>query len=254
MLKKITPLILTFNEESNIERTLQVLRWASEVVVVDSGSTDRTLEIISTFRNTRIVNRPFDSHAQQWNFGLHECGIASDWVLALDADYVLTDETINAVQQLEPPDDVGAYQARFRYCINGEPLRGSLYPPVSVLYRREGANYIQDGHTQRISQARKSAMLAGYILHDDRKPLDRWLAAQMRYARLELSHLLQTPFSRLGWPDRLRRFYLVMPALAFFYCLIVKGGIFDGRAGLMYAMQRFVAEAVLSLMLMEKKR
>ncbi|MGH8104800.1 MAG: glycosyltransferase family 2 protein [Arenimonas sp.] len=251
MLNQITPLLLTFNEEANIARTLDRLRWAREVVVIDSGSTDRTLELIAQFSNARVLSRDFDSHAQQWNFGLQESGIKTAWVLALDADYVLTDEFINALRELTPVDDVGGYKANFRYCIHGKKLRGSLYPAVTVLYRFDGAHYLQDGHTQRIVHANKNAMLSGYILHDDRKLPERWLAAQVRYARLELVHLMQMPFFDLSWPDRLRRLYVVMPVLAMMYCLFVKGGILDGRAGLVYAMQRSIAEAVLSLVMLE---
>lgn len=253
MLSQITPLILTFNEEANIARTLERLRWAQDVVIVDSGSTDATLALIAQFPNARVHARKFDSHAQQWNFGLHDCNIKTEWVLALDADYVLTEDFTTALRELAPAEDTGGYKANFRYCIHGKQLRGSLYPAVTVLYRRDGAQYVQDGHTQRISHLHKTAMLSGYILHDDRKVLDRWIAAQVRYARLELEHLLRTPFSALSWPDRLRRFYVVMPVLALFYCLFLKGGILDGRGGLVYAMQRAIAEAVLSLVMLENK-
>lgn len=253
MLKKITPLILTFNEEANIERTLKPLYWASEVLVVDSGSDDRTLEIISKFPNARVVTRKFDSHAKQWNFGLHQCRISTEWVLALDADYVLTEQFIQELVVLVPNDHVGGYQASFRYCIGGKMLRGSLYPPVTVLYRHEGASYIQDGHTQRVSLNHKTETISGCILHDDRKPFDRWLSAQFKYARLELAHLLQTPFLKLQWPDRLRHFYVLMPFLTIIYCLFIKRGIFDGKAGIIYAMQRSIAEAVLALVMLKHR-
>lgn len=253
MLKNITPLLLTFNEQANITRTLERLQWAQEVVVIDSGSTDGTLDLIEKFPNVRVLKRTFDNHAEQWNFGLHKAGIQTDWVLALDADYVLNEDFIAGLKAVTPVDDISGYRARFRYCINGKILRGSLYPPVTVLYRRVGANYRQDGHTQRLETSGKMEFLPGFIFHDDRKPIERWLSAQVRYARLELVHLLQTPFTDLTWPDRFRRFYLVMPLLAFFYCLIVKGGILDGRAGLMYAIQRALAEAVLSLMMLENR-
>ncbi|MGB2788468.1 MAG: glycosyltransferase, partial [Dokdonella sp.] len=72
MLDRITPLILTWNEEANIARTLAKLAWAREVVVVDSGSTDSTHAICESFPNVRLVARPFDNHATQWNYGLKE--------------------------------------------------------------------------------------------------------------------------------------------------------------------------------------
>jgi glycosyltransferase involved in cell wall biosynthesis len=68
----ITPLILTYNEAPNIDRTLRPLSWAKEVIVIDSGSTDETLAICKKFQNVRIVIRPFDNHTAQWNFGLQQ--------------------------------------------------------------------------------------------------------------------------------------------------------------------------------------
>jgi glycosyltransferase involved in cell wall biosynthesis len=253
MLDRITPLLLTFNEEANIARTLDCLGWAREVVVLDSGSTDETIEIISRYKNVRLLTRQFDSHAKQWNFGLLESGIQTEWVLALDADYVLDDHFISGLKSIEPASEINGYSAQFRYCINGQILRGSLYPAVTVLYRREGARYFQDGHTQRISLEGKIGSLPGFIKHDDRKPLDRWLSAQVRYARLELGHLNGTSFRQLSWPDRLRLFYFLMPAMAVFYCLFIKRGILDGREGLIYAMQRSIAESILSIVLLESK-
>ena len=149
MLDQITPLILTWNEEANIARTLEKLRWAREVVVVDSGSTDGTRAICESFPNVRVVVRPFDNHATQWNYGLQKTGIVSEWVLALDADYVLTDAFIDEMQALLPAQSMAGYRMRFRYCVYGRPLSGTLYPPVTGLYRREAAHYVQDGHTQR---------------------------------------------------------------------------------------------------------
>ena len=67
----ITPVILTFNEEPNIEATLSSLSWARKIVVVDSGSSDRTAEIARSFGNVWWFVRTFDSHAAQWSFGVH---------------------------------------------------------------------------------------------------------------------------------------------------------------------------------------
>lgn len=250
---RITPLILTWNEEANIGRVLDKLRWAREVVVVDSGSTDATRAICATFPNVRFVLRPFDYHAAQWNYGLTETGIGSEWVLALDADYVLTDALVDELRLLAPPQAMAGYSLRFRYCIHGRALSGSLYPPVIGLYRRERAHYVQDGHTQRAVVDGTVGGLGAYVLHDDRKPLARWLAAQDRYAQLECDLLLQKNWGELRWQDRLRKLIFVAPWLVPLYCLTAGKGMLDGWHGLYYAMQRGVAEAILSLKLMEKK-
>src|SRR6476660_1490961 len=86
----LTALILTSNEEANIGRTLEALRWLTRVVIIDSHSTDRTVEIARSFPNVQVKQRAFDTHANQWNAGLNS--VETEWVLTLDADYVLTAE------------------------------------------------------------------------------------------------------------------------------------------------------------------
>src|SRR5438067_8919942 len=96
-----TALVLAHNEEENIGRTLAGLSWISEVVVVDSGSTDRTLEIArSSHPSVRIVQRSFDTHANQWNFGLAQ--IKTPWVLTLDADYEVSSALAEEIARLAP--------------------------------------------------------------------------------------------------------------------------------------------------------
>jgi glycosyltransferase involved in cell wall biosynthesis len=145
---QITPLILTYNEAPNIRRTLGKLSWAESIVVIDSGSTDGTLEILRRYRQVEVVQRPFIDAASQCNFGLTQ--VTSPWVLSLDADYELSDELIRELSALAPPYGVVGYRAHFVYRIFGRPLRGSLYPPRTVLYRKDRACYRQEGHTQRV--------------------------------------------------------------------------------------------------------
>jgi glycosyltransferase involved in cell wall biosynthesis len=250
-LDHVEVLILTWNEEANLARTLDALRAFPKVTVLDSGSTDTTLEIAARYPNVRVCSRPFDRHADQWNFGLISCGIASDWVLALDADYVLPASLVHEIAALEQPALIKGYWARFRYCIDGKPLSGSLYPPVMILYRRESARYMQDGHTQRVVVQGETGTLKGEVRHDDRKPLSAWLSSQDRYARLECEMLRAKRWSALSWKDWLRRMMLITPWLIPFYCLTVGRGLLDGRHGLFYAMQRGIAEAILSARLLQ---
>lgn len=251
MIEHISVLILSFNEAPNIGRTLDALAAFPEVVLLDSGSTDDTLAIAARYPNVRVCHRPFDNHSAQWNHGLAACGLTREWVLALDADYVLPPELVQEIAALAPPEDVAGYRTAFTYWILGRPLSRSLYPPVTTLYRRAGAHYEQDGHTQRVRLQGRVLDLNGRIAHDDRKPLAHWLAAQDRYAQLECDLLLGQPWSALRWRDRLRRMRFITPWLVPLYCLTAGRGLLDGRAGWYYALQRGVAEAVLSLKLFE---
>ena len=247
----ITPVLLTFNEAKNIERTLAMLNWARDIVVVDSFSDDKTVSLASRFSQVRIFQRKFDSHAAQWNFSLKETAITTDWVLALDADYVLTDDCVKELKALHPDSKTAGYQAGFIYCISGKRLRASVYPPVTVLYRKEKAHYLQDGHTQRLSLDGEIAKLNSFILHDDQKDFGHWFSVQKNYAKLEAKKLVQSSFNSLNFPDQLRKIYLIAPFAMFFYCLFVKGVILDGIPGITYAFQRFLAELLLSMFLIQ---
>jgi glycosyltransferase involved in cell wall biosynthesis len=248
----ITALILTFNEEANIGRTLSRLTWLPEVVVLDSCSTDATREIASQYPNVRVVQNPFVTLAGQWNFGLEQAGISTEWVLALDADYVLTDQLIDELKSFDPRAADG-FRASFVYCVNGRPLRAGVYPPVVVLFRRAVTHVEQDGHCQRARVAGTVRELSGRIYHDDRKSLARWLTSQAGYMKLEADKLERTPSSELATIDRLRRLIVVAPPVVFLFCLIVRRGLLDGWPGWSYALQRAAAEMILSLTLIERR-
>lgn len=251
-LAEITPLLITYNEAPNLPRTLAALAWARQIVIVDSFSTDETVRIAQADPRVRLVQRVFDSHVRQWSFALHETGLTSEWVLALDADYVLDSTLIEELGDLQPPPGIAGYEIPFRYQVRGKLLRGSLYPPSIVLYRRSHAHYVQEGHTQRLRINGAVGRLRGFIRHDDRKPFARWFSAQRRYTALEAIFVLAQPWRSLKWPDRARRLYLG-PWLVAPYCLFAKALILDGWPGLVYTAQRFIAEALLAYELARAK-
>lgn len=252
MLEQVTPLILTFNEAPNIDRTLQRLTWAKRIVVIDSYSTDETLEILESYPQVEIFQRGFDTFATQCNYGLEQ--VKTEWVLSLDADYIVTDDLIAEIDTLPKESLVDGYFVRFKYCVFGRPLRGTLLPPREVLFRREKGIYVDDGHAHRLQVNGKSSMLSSYLYHDDRKPLSRWVWAQDRYMIIEAKKLLETPDSELSFGDRLRKQKILAPFVILFYCLILKGGILDGWAGWYYAFQRIMAEILLAIRLTEKEK
>jgi glycosyltransferase involved in cell wall biosynthesis len=245
MLDQITPLILTYNEAPNIARALASVSWAGDIVVVDSFSDDETVAIAKSYPQVRVFQRAFDNHRNQWEFGLQETGITTPWVLALDADYVVSSEMSAELEQLQP--EAVAYRANFVYCINGKKLRSGIYPPVTVLYRRNAASYVQDGHTQRVAVQGTIGELRTPLMHDDRKSLRRWFRSQARYTELEAQKLLAADTAELALADRMRRWIVVVPPVMLVYCLIVRGGILDGWQGFYYAFQRTAAELMLSI-------
>jgi len=250
-LPDITPLILTFNEAPNIERTLARLSWAEKIIVVDSHSTDETLDILARHPAVEVHFRAFDSFAAQCNFGLSK--VTTEWVLSLDADYVLEETLVDEFRTLSPLKTLAGYRVRFVTCVLGHPLKWGLYPQRTVLYRKDVASYVCDGHAHRVQLLGPSEQLDSRILHDDRKSFSRWLSSQDKYALDEAKKLEATPFGDMPLQDQLRSLIIVAPFIVMAYTLFVRGMIFQGLPGWYYVFQRVVAEALLSLRLIERK-
>lgn len=250
----VTALVLTWNEEPNIDRTLSRLAWVARIVIVDSHSTDRTTQIAQQYPNAEVFYREFDAHTSQWNFGLHQTEIDTDWVLSLDADYYLPDEVCREIAEIiNGENSADGYRLHFRYAINGKPIQSGIYPPVIALFRREKGVYRQDGHTQKLRLDGSVGDLRHTALHDDRKPMKRWLTSQYNYASLEAEKLLGAPKDSLSRQDKLRLKRKWTPFLVWMYCIFGRSGWRDGAAGSQYALQRMIAEALLQYCLIEKK-
>lgn len=251
MINDITPLIITYNEAANIARTLDRLIWARRIVVIDSGSTDETLQIVQSYPQAEVIHRLFDDFASQCNFGIDQ--VQTPWVLSLDADYELSTAFLVELHRLSPEAETAGYRANFVYRIYGRPLRGSLYPPRTVLYRKDKARYRNEGHGHRVTVEGKILPLAGAIFHDDRKPLANWFASQQRYAASEAEYLLASESKALSRNDRIRLAAWPAPLGVFIYTLIVKGCVLDGWRGWYYALQRLLAETLIALHIIDRR-
>ncbi len=247
---KISVLILTFNEENNIKRVLDKLSWAEKIIVIDSFSTDATLSILTDYGNVTVHQRKFDTHATQWNFGLSLCN--SEWVLSLDADYVLPDAFIEEIRQKIMLTEYAAFDAQFEFLVFGKPLRGNNTTPRPVLFQKSLCSYFDDGHTQRLQIDGKTGNFTHKIDHDDRKPLSRWLSNQANYSLRESNMLTNTPDNQLSAISRIRKKKLFTPFLILFHCLFIKGLILDGWRGWYYTLQRTIVEMLFALRLIEK--
>jgi glycosyltransferase involved in cell wall biosynthesis len=243
-LSDITPVILTRDEEPNLARTLAQLTWADDVVIVDSFSTDATVEIAKRFPNVRVVQRTMDTLAEQSNHGLQQA--RTPWALLLDADYFMPAAFVDELRTLDPPPGVRAYRAAFRYAVGGKPLRASLYPARVVLLHRDHARVWQDGHAHRVEVDGDVGTLDAKIIHDDRKSFARFLERQRRYMREEADKLRHADPRTLSAAGHVRKLIVVAPLAVVVHTLFVKGVILDGLPGLRYTWERFVAELILS--------
>lgn len=251
--ENLTALVLTWNEEENIGKVLQRLDWLEKIIIVDSGSTDNTLNIIKKFVNTEIYFRRFDSFAEQCNYGLSL--IKTTWVLSLDADYILppefSDELKTLLSHVQP--EIVAYACDFNFLVFGKALYSNNTTPRPVLFKKDYCTYYNDGHAHRLSVNGKTGKFKIKIDHDDRKPLSRWLANQDKYSIQESEKILSYSNDKLSFTSKLRKAKLFAPVFIFFHCLFVKGLIFSGWRGWHYTLQRTIAEMLISLRLTESQ-
>jgi glycosyltransferase involved in cell wall biosynthesis len=240
----VTPVVLTFNEEPNIERSLASLAWARDVVVLDSGSTDATEAIARSFSNVRWHTRTFDRHGAQWEHAIRSTGIATKYVLALDADYAVPEAFVRELEQRYLPGEFDGGIAGFEYRLLGRSLMGSVYPAKAVIFRPSRLTIAQPGHTQEMHVDGSMYRFAAKLIHDDRKPPARFVRSQIEYARLEAERLRSA--TSLRWQDRVRRLGL-MPPVAGLAAYLRAGGPLRGRASLRYAYERTLFECLLAM-------
>jgi glycosyltransferase involved in cell wall biosynthesis len=246
-LNKVTALILTYNEVPNITRVLDRLSWATRVVVIDSYSTDGTIELLESYPNVETFYRKFDGFAQQCNYGLEQ--IETEWVLSMDADYVLSEPIITEMNDIVGNGMAEGALAAFRYCVAGKPLNKDNTTPRKVLYRRQNALYENLGHQHRVKVPGEEVMMHHKIYHDDRKSLSRWLKSQDGYLNIEAEKLHQSTYGDLDLADKLRKTKILGPIVVFLYCLIAQRLMFRGWRGWYYTLQRTLVEILLTVKL-----
>jgi glycosyltransferase involved in cell wall biosynthesis len=230
--------IVTLNEEENLERTLASVRWADEIVVVDSGSTDRTLEIARSF-GARIFQREWPGFAAQKNFAIAQC--KGTWILSLDADEELTPQLQTQVRTLlptGPPTD--AYFICRRNLFLGRWIRrGGFYPDSKLrLFRRTTANFAQtpqfeDRPVHETIAFNGAAGTLDYdIVHNAYPTLSTYIEHMDRYSNLGADILVDKGRTSRSLPSFLLHIVLV-PQLTFLWNYVFRFGFLDGREGLL---------------------
>jgi glycosyltransferase involved in cell wall biosynthesis len=249
VMSEVTPIVLTFNEEANLARTLESLRWAARVVVVDSGSTDSTRQIAAGFSNVEVFTRAFDGFGNQWNFGIRQTGILSDLVMALDADMAVTAQCLSELRTKFLPGGYAGGILPIHWCYFGKPLWGSFCPPQLRLFRRDLVQIGEFGHAHDFKIAGEVYTFKHGVWHEDRKPVERWLQSQASYSRLEDKRLQSG--DRLRPRDRVRQSGW-MPFLAGSLAFLRAGGPFGGKRALRYAWERVTYESLLAIRVLDR--
>lgn len=221
--------IITLNEERNLPRCLDSVKdIAAEIVVVDSGSTDRTVEIAQGY-GAKVVHNPWPGHVKQKNFALERC--THEWALSLDADEALSDELRQALVRLyERPEAMAdGYLLNRRNNYLGQWIRHAWYPEWRVrLVRRGKARWAgRDPHDRLDVQGRVERLTGGDFLHWSYRDLEHHLQTTVKYARIGAQAYLEQ-----GKGFRWHKF-LFSPAARFLKTLILKQAWRDGWRGVL---------------------
>lgn len=269
----LSAVVLARNEEVNIRRCIESLRWAADVVVVDDGSTDRTREFALSC-GARVVSHGFESFARQRNWAMEHADVQHEWVLHLDADEAATEplhQEIRAVLQTADSDTVA-----FRMCrktmLNGKWLKYSDGFPVWImrLVRNGQAMFEDNGHGEvAVPEVDgKTGTIQEPFLHFPfTRGLSHWIdrhnVYSTREAQLEAKDDQEFCWRQLFSPNRSARRSAVrclsrcMPCrgwLRFFYQFILKLGFLDGLPGLQFCQMMAMYENWIVLKHREMKR
>jgi glycosyltransferase involved in cell wall biosynthesis len=243
MTERMPPLfsvaIVTLNEEENLPRTLASVQWAEEIIVVDSGSTDRTVEIARAF-GAIVIERPWPGFAAQKNFAIEQC--TGKWILTLDADEELSIELQHQVRLLissNPPSD--AYYLKRRNLFLGRWIKhGGFYPdPKLRLFRRLTANFqlpplkFEDRPVHEIIAFDGASATLDYdLIHHAYPTLSTYIEHMDRYSSLGAVILVANGRTS---PSYISFFIhvLIIPQLTFLWNYFIRLGFLDGREGLL---------------------
>lgn len=281
----ISVIVPVLNEEQNIAACLASVRFADEVFVVDSGSTDRTAAIAESMGAKVVQFRFVPGGPRKKNWALENLPFRNEWVLLLDADERVTPELEQEIRQefAQGPRFDGYYLNR-KLIFMGRWLRfGGNYPSWNLrLFRHELGRYEKldteelesagdvEVHEHVVLQG-KAGYLREPLLHLDYKDLSRWIARHNNYStwdaklRLnllqgkELSHsiparLFGNPVERKRWLKKLWVRLPCRPFLRFIYMYIIRLGFFDGKPGFIYAVLKAIQEFHINAKMWEMRR
>ena len=275
----LTIVILTLNEEKNISYALKnVIGWAKKVYVLDSGSTDRTVEIAEKM-GAKVFFRKFDTYAKQRNYAIKELPIETEWMMFLDADeYILPELKEEIAETLKSNPKENGFYLRRRFYFMGKWIKHGGYYPVKLLrlFRPRSAQVVRDINEQIVVKG-DTATLKYDFVDENRKGVFDWIEKHNRYSSFEAQELLNYDKRRLkNTKDDYAKFFgtqpqrkrwikenirnrlippLARPFVYFTYRYFIKMGFLDGKEGFIYFMMHaFIMGMSTNVKYLELKR
>jgi glycosyltransferase involved in cell wall biosynthesis len=263
--------ILTYNEELDIAACIESAMLSDDIIVVDSCSSDRTVEIAKNYP-VRVEQHAFESHGRQRTWMLESIAPKYEWVYILEADERMTPELFaECLEAMNNPDYIGYYVAERVMFMNRWIRYSTQYPRYQLRLFRHGKVWFDDyGHTEReVCDGVTSFLKETYPHYTCSKGLNRWIEKHNRYSTDEAKETLyQLEHGNVKWRNllfgksevekrrALKDLSLRLPArpvLRFFYMYFILGGCLDGRAGTAWCTLQAFYEYLILLKVWEMK-
>jgi glycosyltransferase involved in cell wall biosynthesis len=252
-------LMLTYNEELNLARSLPMLAgWATDIVVVDSFSTDRTVDIAQSY-GARVVQRKFTGHAEQWAWAMKNVPLANEWIFMHDPDHRVTPELKDELMRMFATgirSEVDGLYVKRRNVFQGKWIRHGGYYPIYMLkiVRRDRVFFDEHEFDYRAYVPGQTLALAHDIVEENVKEenISFWIDKHNRFAVRQAEEELFRANNPSSWkvrpslfgsPDQRTlwlkvRWYrmplFVRPFVYFFYRYVIRLGFFDGKEGFVF--------------------
>ena len=252
----LTTIILTYNEEKNIANAINsVLPISKRIVVIDSYSTDRTIEIVKSF-GIEVYQNEWVNYSKQYQYGVNVANIDTQWVLRLDADERLTAKSAEEIEILcseNKNTEINGIIVRFTVTFMGKNLKyGGIYPFRKLLIYKNDKGYIEDRNMDEhiILTEGRSIELKNDSLHHDFKDLSAWIDKHNKYSSREVVDYFENINKlengiKLNKSAKIKRFvkfkiYYKLPLgtrahLYYIYRYYFKLGFLDGKEGKIFA-------------------
>lgn len=268
----IAVVILTFNEEKNIDDCLDsIADWADEILVVDSYSTDATIDRLLARNDSRlkVVQHAFTTHSEQWNWALDTLQITADWTLKLDADERLSEALKKEIRSRLATNSSrtdGFYISLDTVFLGKRLSRVGRLAPKLRLWRTGLCRFDGSSLNEHARLEGRTEVLRSRIDHHDNKDISAWLDKHNRYASLMAKNYSSTEYKgeirasllgnaveRTKFLERLHRLMPFRPLIIFLYMYLIKMGFLNGRIGFHYCMLRAIFFYIIDLKMLEAR-
>jgi len=254
---ELTVIILTYNEEIHIARVINNVKvWCKDIIVLDSGSQDKTIEIAKKL-GAKIFYRKFDTYAKQRNYAIKELPINTEWILFLDADEYLTEELKIEIEEILPRTDKDGFYLKRRFYFMGRWIKHGGYYPIKILrlFKKDKA-FVERDMNEHIIVNGKIGELKNDFIDENHKSISDWIDKHNRYSTFEAQELIKYEQRRKEKKkDEMARFFgtqverkrwireyiwnpllppLVRPFIYFIYRYFFRFGFLDGKEGFIY--------------------